>query len=129
MTTDERFDVVNRALRALRLEVPGTVADDFERIMRDALASLRQDYEGLEARDRSCEKVIIHQDHSCSQCDGGHDHQWVTAALTTYPGNKELVTRCAECGARKCDWEMCMLRRHHAEAHAFADGSLREVGK
>lgn len=59
--------------------------------------------------------------HTCPQCDGQHVHVWVAwhnpdwASLgLSGPG---LPVRCKTCGARKCDTNDCMLRRHHGEPH------------
>lgn len=60
-------------------------------------------------------------DHSCRQCDGSHDHEWIAwrdpvgpVLGLTGPG---LPVRCKTCGARKCDRSDCLLRRHHRGPH------------
>lgn len=57
--------------------------------------------------------------HSCPQCDGSHEHVWVTwrwapRAIKSGPG---FPVRCRICGGRKCDQPACQLRRHHREEH------------
>ena len=71
----------------------------------------------------------VAQGHSCAQCDGSHDHQWVAwheAPRTGSDSGSTVVgkssgpgipVRCKVCGARKCDQPDCRLRRHHAEDH------------
>jgi hypothetical protein len=57
-------------------------------------------------------------EHSCRQCDGSHDHDWVAwrepLGGLTGPG---VPVRCRTCGARKCDRPDCLLRRHHRGPH------------
>ena len=38
------------------------------------------------------------------------------------------ATRCAHCGARKCDHSGCQSRRHHQDAHIYASGRVEAVG-
>lgn len=66
-------------------------------------------------------------DHSCPQCDGSHDHQWVAwhdapqvsrgTSVTGGHSGPGLPVRCTVCGGRKCDMSACMLRRHHGGDH------------
>lgn len=77
---------------------------------------------------------LVRQNHTCPQCDGSHDHEWV--AWRDAPGirpdlgeegersrvvGKEsgpgVPVRCRTCGGRKCDVNDCRARRHHAGPH------------
>lgn len=59
---------------------------------------------------------LVKQNHTCPQCDGSHDHEWVAwhDAPEVAPG---IPVRCRTCGGRKCDMPTCRLRRHHIEDH------------
>lgn len=58
---------------------------------------------------------LVKQGHTCRQCDGSHDHEWV--AGTPDPHGGGVPVRCKTCGGRKCDMPSCRLRRHHSEDH------------
>lgn len=64
----------------------------------------------------------------CTQCDGSHKHDWVRCLVLNgyYPA---IATRCLVCGGRKCDNSSCSGRRHHSDAHIYANGLVQEVGK
>lgn len=57
--------------------------------------------------------------HTCPQCDGSHDHDWVgwPDAPRRVTGGPGLAVRCRVCGGRKCDHAACRLRRHHRGPH------------
>lgn len=57
---------------------------------------------------------LVEQGHTCAQCDGSHDHVWVSGPEVPYGG---VPVRCRICGGRKCDMPACRLRRHHPEDH------------
>lgn len=65
---------------------------------------------------------------SCSQCDGQHAHRWVRCIVIN-GGWPDIATRCLSCGGRKCDNAGCSGRRHHPDAHIYANGRIQEVGK
>ena len=81
---------------------------------------------------------LVRAGHQCQQCDGSHDHQWVTwhdapqtgvGSVVCGHGGPGLPTRCTTCGGRKCDMTACWERRHHAGPHVNVDGDvIRTVG-
>lgn len=62
----------------------------------------------------------------CDQCNGSHDHDWVSCA-TIFAGGG-IPVRCHVCGARKCDTLGCIERRHHRGPHLAHDRVLGPVG-
>lgn len=66
--------------------------------------------------------TLVKQQHTCSQCDGSHDHQWVgwhdvDSKVTRFADGAAVPVRCRICGGRKCDMPTCFLRRHHRGDH------------
>lgn len=62
---------------------------------------------------------LLHPNLTCDQCDGSHDHQWVS-----HPLPAGLATRCTICGARRCggsDPKDCNSRRHHLDPHTTGE--------
>ena len=57
--------------------------------------------------------TLVAAGHTCLQCDGSHEHQWVAGP----PTPAGIPVRCRVCGGRKCDMAACRLRRHHQEDH------------
>lgn len=70
---------------------------------------------------------LVKENHSCAQCDGSHDHDWVAWHGAEHPfpgwsvtgkqGGPGIPVRCKVCGGRKCDHDDCLLRRHHRGPH------------
>ncbi len=75
-------------------------------------------------------ECYVHRDGgTCAQCDGRHQHQWRRCVVLAKGGGFiGSATRCEACGARRCDMS-CSGRRHHADAHVYADGTVEQVGK
>lgn len=63
---------------------------------------------------------------ACAQCDGSHRHDWVSCA--TLAPERGVPIRCHICGARKCDVDECLERRHHRSPHLGRDGVIGMVG-
>jgi hypothetical protein len=81
-------------------------------------------------------------------CPDGHEWEridWPYGRATLRGSRADQITRCATCGAPRCDsynadgaWKelsaneregrRCTLERHHSEAHDYLDGTQREVG-
>lgn len=73
---------------------------------------------------------LVKQNHSCPQCDGSHEHEWIAWHDAPHPASDPtgsslvgrtsgpgIPVRCRICGGRKCDIDACRLRRHHREEH------------
>lgn len=60
-------------------------------------------------------RTLVEQGHTCPQCDGSHDHEWVAGP----PVPSGTPVRCKHCGGRKCDLSSCLLRRHHRGDHEY----------
>lgn len=66
---------------------------------------------------------LVAAGHTCPQCDGSHDHEWVAWHDVPHGAYKRdgkprgLPVRCRVCGGRKCDRPTCPLRRHHGGDH------------
>ena len=70
---------------------------------------------------------LVRQGHTCPQCDGSHEHEWVAwhdapsngagGSVTGKSSGPGIPVRCRACGGRKCDVDNCRLRRHHREEH------------
>ena len=77
--------------------------------------------------DSKAAKLLYGDVKECPQCDGKHRHEWVDCLVLNgvYP---EVATRCRICGGRKCDRSSCSARRHHRDAHTFANGRVEKVG-
>lgn len=61
---------------------------------------------------------LVAAGHTCRQCDGSHEHEWV--AWPDAPAAERghgVPVRCRDCGGRKCDMAACRLRRHHRGDH------------
>lgn len=64
----------------------------------------------------------------CEQCNGSHDHDWVTCAVMFATGDRRRPVRCHVCGAHKCDVPDCIERRHHRSPHLSRERVLGMVG-
>lgn len=72
----------------------------------------------------------------CRQCDGSHAHEWDQSpsadevadlnAAGIHVGS--IAVRCVICGARKCDVDGCLERRHHGGPHLLTNGRVRAIG-
>ena len=76
---------------------------------------------------RPLASLVTVANSTCAQCDGTHDHLWVTCtSLARLRSVTREPIRCVVCGGRKCSAGGCISRLGHADMHVMARGRVTD---